>query len=229
MSEIKPYEDPKKLPSPAASSAVSHRDSIDFPERLNFGDDAHEDVTAPAESKKQQYMHQSIFSMITAASSKIDFNARFDDESSDSDEGEATAEPSELTSTAAKVRRKVKGKLVKALPTIGNRSTKDQKVPHRRQPSVPETSEGRDSSKPLARVPTTASAKDAPVMSRMVEATERYKKDELLLKEDQQVTENTRPSNTAQTSLSQRLMEIFGLSEPEEVQAGKFISFSIKY
>ena len=59
--------------------------SVQYPEKLKEGDDAHEDVTAH-EGNPAQYMNQSVFSMIAAAGSKVDFNARFEEESSESED-----------------------------------------------------------------------------------------------------------------------------------------------
>lgn len=59
--------------------------SLQYPERLKVGNDEHEDVTA-AKGMPAQQMNQSVFSMIAAAGSKVDFNARFEDGSSDSEE-----------------------------------------------------------------------------------------------------------------------------------------------
>lgn len=59
--------------------------SLQYPERLNVGNDEHEDVTT-AKGMPAQQMNQSVFSMIAAAGSKVDFNARFEDGSSDSEE-----------------------------------------------------------------------------------------------------------------------------------------------
>lgn len=59
--------------------------SLQYPERLQVGNDEHEDVTA-AKGMRAQQMNQSVFSMIAAAGSKVDFNARFEDGSSESEE-----------------------------------------------------------------------------------------------------------------------------------------------
>ena len=59
--------------------------SIQYPARLKEGEDAHEDVTA-TKGEPAQHMNQSIFSMIAAAGSKVDFNARFEEEE---EEGES--------------------------------------------------------------------------------------------------------------------------------------------
>ena len=72
----------RKLKRPKQPARVS---SVQYPEKLKEGDDAHEDVTA-TEGKPAQYMNQSVFSMIAAAGSKVDFNARFEEESSESED-----------------------------------------------------------------------------------------------------------------------------------------------
>src|SRR5271155_510497 len=61
--------------------------STHIPERLRGGEDEDEDVTAPnkAAPTPAQYLNQSVFSMIAAAGSRTNFNARFD-ESSDSED-----------------------------------------------------------------------------------------------------------------------------------------------
>lgn len=59
--------------------------SLQYPERLQVGNDEHEDVTA-AKGMPAQQMNQSVFSMIATAGSKVDFNARFEDGSSESEE-----------------------------------------------------------------------------------------------------------------------------------------------
>ncbi|QSS63499.1 UDP-glucose:sterol glycosyltransferase [Histoplasma capsulatum] len=66
-----------------------------IPDRLRMGDDEHEDMTAPpagtaGRGGRAPYMHQSVFSMIAAASSKNDFHNRFD-ESSDAEDEDADA------------------------------------------------------------------------------------------------------------------------------------------
>jgi len=91
MSEVMDsHEIPEKkaMPSKLVKRKHLHRlPSARLPERLrSHGEDTQEDVTAPSHGAgASRYMNQSIFSMIAAAGSKTDFNARFD-ESSDSDE-----------------------------------------------------------------------------------------------------------------------------------------------
>ncbi|KAL9587665.1 MAG: hypothetical protein Q9212_000119 [Teloschistes hypoglaucus] len=58
--------------------------SMQFPDRLGYGDDAQDDVTA-ADGRTAHYANQSVFSMIAAAGSRTNFHARFEDDSSDSE------------------------------------------------------------------------------------------------------------------------------------------------
>lgn len=67
-----------------AVKEVRRRKSANLPERFSNDEDDQEDVTAP--HGKAACMNQSIFSMITAAGSRTNFNARFDDDGSSSDE-----------------------------------------------------------------------------------------------------------------------------------------------
>ena len=68
--------------------------SMQYPDRLMEGDDAHEDV-AMMKGYPSQPVNQSVFSLITKAGSTTDFHKRFDEESSDSEE-----ESIEKTSTS---------------------------------------------------------------------------------------------------------------------------------
>ncbi|KAG0647138.1 Autophagy-related 26 [Hyphodiscus hymeniophilus] len=72
-----------------------HRVTMELPERFREdGDDVEQDCTAPPDSKA--FMNQSVFGMIAAAGSQVDFNARFDAQSSD--EEDESAEPSTQSS-----------------------------------------------------------------------------------------------------------------------------------
>lgn len=172
--------------------------SAHVPERFKYGDDANEDVTAPsrAGTNAPRYMNQSIFSMIAAAGSRTDFNARFD-ESSDSAE-EEDEELSQETSVkgatetlelARKVRTSTKRAEDSASPL---RNTKEEKAherktsQHRLLKSLPKLSlrshkEKRAKTEEEAKVDDTHSPecrerrryltpRDAPMMSRMLEA-----------------------------------------------------------
>ena len=59
---------------------------MEIPERFKDGDDADEDITLLPGATA--YMNQSVFGMIAAAGSQVDFNARFDAQSSDEEDDE---------------------------------------------------------------------------------------------------------------------------------------------
>jgi hypothetical protein len=64
-----------------------HEATMNIPERFRDGDDADDDITAMPGNNP--YMNQSVFGMIAAAGSQVDFNARFDAQSSDEEDGDA--------------------------------------------------------------------------------------------------------------------------------------------
>jgi sterol 3beta-glucosyltransferase len=73
-----------------------HQATMEIPERFRDGDDADEDCTAMHGTNG--YMNQSVFGMIAAAGSQVDFNSRFDAQSSDEedDSGEPQTQSSDL-------------------------------------------------------------------------------------------------------------------------------------
>src|SRR5438045_3903996 len=118
-----------------------HRVTMEIPDQFRDGDDADEDVTAP---KGQSInMNQSVFGMIAAAGSQVDFNARFEAPSSDDDDapGDASSrddsvESANKTGTEEMVlarsrfdghqRKLSENKLLKSLPTINIKSLKSR-------------------------------------------------------------------------------------------------------
>ena len=209
--------------------------SVQYPARLKEGDDAQEDVTA-AKGEPAQHMNQSIFSMIAAAGSKVDFNARFDEEeeSSDSDdEDPESALPGDVEEQSnhpwlqhednlprGKPRRPL-GKLaehkgLRSLPKLDLR-TIEEKSYVSQSLRLPSSGLLNQHAGPIGVTP-----RDAPVMSRMLEAQAELVPSTPPLDirnigaEDSQVTiDKNAPSN-----LATRLMEIFGFKNPEEVVSG---------
>ena len=191
-----------------------------------------EDVTAPSNGAgASRYMNQSIFSMIAAAGSKTDFNARFD-ESSDSDEG-SEDEPvkrsdkrkSGVTKDAASQLKSIqeqdekKGhkkklsqhKLLQSLPKLSLRPrSKTRKAPQ--DPSPPSDGDSSNSN-----------PRDAPMMSRLLTAEAEFEADieDVETPTRQQILPRTRDrkESSPATLLAVRLMEIFGFDKPEKVVA----------
>ncbi|KAK2735674.1 Sterol 3-beta-glucosyltransferase [Onygenales sp. PD_40] len=248
-----PSDDESSKPAAAPSStkpraASSHKrlSSSHIPERFRrMGDDEHEDMTAPppgtggGRGSRFHYMHQSVFSMIAAASSKNDFHARFD-ESSDAEDDEpdqsATPMPGDggdddverpdkesIPKSSAQRgrsghRKKLSGhKIPKLLSKLPYRGSKGKEPAHE-----PEVTASDDPSSANA-VQLVAST-EAPVLSRMLDAQSRFDKygptpglSELPKHDDDAVPKRQRRDSSPATLLSARLMDIFGYEKPEKV------------
>lgn len=208
-----------------------------FPERLKFGDDAHDDVTAAA-GKPAQYMNQSIFSMIAAAGSKANFHARFEDESSDSgDNDDTTRASAEVATHNANVSPEPLGGKPQE-PTV-RRAMDDEKLVGHRYPRITlpklnlRTLRERQYMSQSSYLPAgphasslqsskQATPRDAPVMSQMLAAQadlspmiEKTEGQQVAIPPDVLVN----PKNP--DTLATRLMRIFGLEAPEEVLSGQ--------
>lgn len=224
----------------ARRKKISHHATMDIPARLQVADDADDDCTAPAGSSP--YMNQSLFGMIAAAGSRVDFNARFDGQSSDEEEVEDTADgvphaPVASTTTlptgvAGRLRRISESTILRSMPRRTGRS-KSRSATREMDPAVAGASTAEsavetatepvdatsllDVTLPLERMDTT------PVMERMLEAQA-----ELTGRPSFETPPSPEaPSPVAQIkseaiSLAQRLAEIFGFETPEDVVAGMF-------
>lgn len=205
--------------------------TVEIPQRFQDGDDAHDDVAAPR-GQQAPYMNQSVFSMIAAAGSKADFHSRFDEESSDSDgesrqqppnasraereiAGEEPEKPTEdgqpgviSTAKAEKHRRKLsEHRLLRSLPKLTMRTNKEK--------NHMSASDHSNNTTP----------RDAPVMSRMLEAeAQAHFHSSTSLSDrtnDMAAIVEDNAGDASPTSLAIRLMEIFGYGKPEEVISGR--------
>ncbi len=201
--------------------------SVQYPERLKEGDDVNEDVTAP-KGQSGQYMNQSVFSMIAAAGSKVDFHARFEGESSDSeDDGQASSKPpnveeqlerrNDATATRSKPKRQqeksVEGRGFRRLPKLNLKTIKEKNymsqsvwLPSKEAPSDDESPKG-------------VTPRDAPVMGKMLEAQATLSPTTQLSDTEKPLSEDDKDVDSP-TSLRTRLREIFGFESPEEVISG---------
>ena len=208
--------------------------SVRYPESLKEGEDVQDDVTAP-KGQPAQYVNQSVFSLIAAAGSKVDFNARFDGDSSGSDE-----EPDPTTI--------IRDHATPIAPTVASHhrdesivgdppSRRDQKAPGPRI-SLPKlnlrTRQEKDYMSQSnihvssSQMNSTESSKgftprDAPVMSQMLEAQAQLDAS-TDLSDTKNVVENDSQEGEQQgrTTLVARLMEIFAFETPEDIIAGRF-------
>ncbi|KAI9822322.1 MAG: Sterol 3-beta-glucosyltransferase [Pycnora praestabilis] len=203
--------------------------SAEVPEKFKDGEDANEDAAALKE-KEAQYMNQSVFSMIAAAGSKADFHSRFDDDTSDSDE-EPQPEKQSIPSAVDEHAKDTNELQPKSL-RLGNQSRKSSN--HNLFKSIPKlhlrtkkekSGTAQDSSSTTAESPESAShtanisPRDAPVMSRMLEAQAQLDFANLVPQPQSQDEGfgGISSGSKSPTSLALRLKEIFGLEVAEEV------------
>jgi sterol 3beta-glucosyltransferase len=200
--------------------------TMDIPERFRDGDDADEDCTAAPGS--HVYLNQSVFGMIAAAGSQVDFNARFDAQSSD--EEDESAEPSSQSSELEvnkqrqdkpeKHKRKIsEHKLLRSIPILGSKSKSKPKYPLKS--SFPTRGSPAEPAAPQLQVSRMPS-RDAPVMSRMLEAkaelSMRRSFDMKRPSKDQTLADDMGESTS--NSLAKRLKEIFQFEKAEDVIEG---------
>jgi sterol 3beta-glucosyltransferase len=208
--------------------------TMEIPERFKGGDDEDEDCTAP-KGQNGIYMNQSVFGMIAAAGSQVDFNARFDGVSSEDEETPADYSSCEQTadtgskprpeqtsgpSKPEKYRRKFsENKIMRSLPHLGRKDSKSTRSPPRTaSPAAPEF--------PSIEV-TPTMARGPPVMSQMLEAqaelSSRPSSD--LPRRPENLDKLDTVEETRASSLAIRLMEIFEFDKPEEVIEGQHTIF----
>lgn len=224
---------PRKLTKKRKPLAQS---SMQYPDRLGLGEDVQEDVTAP---KGKAPLNQSIFSMVAAAGSRTNFHSRFgEDDSSSDDDGTAiipgrqgTASPTEVNAPrnlkshimpAGSKDRKIS---LKSLPKLKLRTAREKRymsqstiLPSRQDPE-------------LAEYHVAATPRDAPVMTRMLEAQARAEAQiqGTVVGESSEESSvlSSQPISTipehGPTNLALKLMDIFGFEAPEHVISGSSI------
>lgn len=212
--------------------------SVQYPDRLKVGDDVHDDVTAAKDQPAQQ-MNQSVFSMIAAAGSKVDFHSRFEDESSDSEEED---DPSTLPfrlemqnadiisygNVSEQKDKRGTGQKPGKQPWQLREQTALKTLPKLNLQTIKEKNYMSDSSgmppsePPPISSPTSITPRDAPVMSRMLEAQAQLGAftEGLNMAKVEEDSPGTLESRNGPSNLVIRLKEIFGFDKPEEVISG---------
>lgn len=229
-------EDPKKraVRKLTKKRKETRHVTVELPERFRDGDgdDADEDCTAL--HGRNAYMNQSVFGMIAAAGSQVDFNARFDGATSDEDEeppAELLAEKSRREKLSApgeaekSHRRKFsESKLVRSLSGLGSGSKSKSREPGKSAAPALELPAGDSAPKAASpKLPVHASSRDAMVMSRMLEA-----KAEMSLRPSfdlprpklKHVREGAVAEEPASSTLAKQLMDIFDFETAEDVIEG---------
>lgn len=214
--------------------------TMDIPQRFEDGDDADEDCTAP---KGQNMMiNQSVFGMIAAAGSQVDFHSRFEGQDSD-DEDEDTTGPADIVKPAEEPysessagkgsadehssrlkfhRRKLSdNKLLRSLSHLGpkNRS-KNALLPMVLSDSAMQDKKQYTEMDGASR----GDFKGPPVMSQMLEAKAeavQRKSFDSRRSGDRLDQSDSSDAGGTTSSLAKRLMEIFHFEKPEIVIDGK--------
>ena len=214
---------------------------VQYPARLKEGEDAQEDVTA-VKGETAQHMNQSIFSMIAAARSKVDFNARFEEEEESSgsdDELQAPVVPTPMGehSSPPKTNKQLDEQHEDHLPSGKSRMPLGQSTGYRGLRSLPKldirTTEEKSYMSQSMRLPpgqvsnqyggpTGVTPRDAPVMSMMLEAQAELNPSTPSLEFENAAAGDIHfpTSKDAPAELANRLMEIFDFKRPEEVISG---------
>ncbi|CZS97997.1 probable Sterol 3-beta-glucosyltransferase [Rhynchosporium agropyri] len=200
--------------------------TMDIPERFRDGDDADEDCTAL--SGRNAYMNQSVFGMIAAAGSQVDFNARFDGPSSD--EEEDSGDPPASLTTELKVDKTREGKLPAKPEKNHRRKFSESKLLRslsglgRSKSKLSSSGSGLPSPTPSSEAvtPDTQAARtisrDAPVMSRMLEArAELSLRPSFDTKRPGHIREGAIAEEQTSSSLAMQLMDIFDFEAAEDV------------
>lgn len=215
--------------------------SVDMPERLKYGDDAgEEEITANNEGPTMfMDMNQSIFGLIAAAGSRVDFTDRFQPPSSDEEgDGESSEAEDEHVARTTIFRRHAKSpksadkgghrrklsdhKLLRSLPALPRLAKSKLRRDHRSKSPAP-PSEDKSDVDGGAEESVDAAVDDkrlAPVMSRMLEArAEMAARPSFDL--DRTSSEIGLDADGDEVSpLAKKLKEIFEFDEPEEVIEG---------
>lgn len=247
-------------------NSEGRRPTTEFPDRFkDLRDDADEDVVPPSQGPSIfMHMNQSIFGLIAAAGSTVDFNDRFEGQSSDEDDNaddnedgnehdiesggkgknkqrEQAAKTIVLKKSPSgkerdiagnKQRRGISGQLLQSLPQLSRLPTRSpNKRPGLQPPQPSETRDhtdrettippaGESRSSPIEASTADREQRQAPVMSRMLEAraemSSRPSFDLEGLSRDQQNNDD----ETGPSALARKLKDIFEFDHPEEVIDG---------
>lgn len=212
---------------------------IDLPERLLSSDESDDDDSVPTQGPPMfMNMNQSIFGLIAAAGSRVDFNDRFDGSSSDEEEGDRTKERDSRAGDLSKTsvlhgagRKKEKHhrkrlsehKLLRSLPMLPKLRSRSKRQSSRLSTTAEEANESSEASDiptPPTFTLTRHDSRQAPMMSRMLEAkAEMSSRPSFDL--DRLSSDISRSSDGELPPLAKKLMEIFEFDEPEAVIEGR--------
>jgi sterol 3beta-glucosyltransferase len=201
--------------------------SLQMPSRLQLGDDALDDVTAPARGgtpAASQFINQSVFSLIAAAGSRTDFNTRFDESSESEGEGEKGMNDT-LRNKAASKEASISQKAPEGVEVNLARDTSEKKQRKRLslqriqhlslKISKDKKSSRQENLSPSSDESSTSHPREAPMMSRLLTAEAEFQA--TTHGSDGQDQIGDRAESSPATLIATRLMEIFGFERPETV------------
>ncbi|CEJ82950.1 Putative Autophagy protein 26 [[Torrubiella] hemipterigena] len=204
----------------------------ELPERLQDSDESEAEDGAELTNAMTVNMNQSIFGLIAAAGSRVDFNNRFDGNSSDEDEGfSSSSKQQDLTQTtilSSPGRSKSRGhkkrfsthklfKSIAALPKLKSRKREPSKLSQAADGDDDHDEEDDGTMSPPAVTLTTNEHRLQPVMSRMLQAREELSTRPSFDVERGSADLSQSDDEDPSTQLAKRLMEIFEFDEPEHV------------
>lgn len=204
----------------------------ELPERLQDSDESDVEDGAELTNAMTVNMNQSIFGLIAAAGSRVDFNNRFDGNSSDEDEGLASSSKqhdlAQTTILSSPGRPKSRGhkkklsthklfKSIATLPKLKSRKREPSKLSQAADGEHDDEQEDDGTLSPPAVTLTTHEHRLQPVMSRMLQAREELSSRPSFDMERRSADLSRSEGGDASTPLARRLMEIFEFDEPEHV------------
>lgn len=207
----------------------------EFPEHLRDSDDSDSEDRSHA-TPMSINMNQSIFGLIAAAGSRVDFNTRFEGNSSDEEETQDLSQttildPSEQKRKSEQKKKLSKHRLLKSFATLPKRKSKSTHEPSRLSQPDQDGDDSSDTHEPPTAPTVTLSGEDnriAPVMSRILQAEEEMSsRPSFDIERISSDLQNSVVDVSESTPLARRLMEIFEFDEPERVIEGELLSFSI--
>jgi len=219
------------------------RMSLDIPERLRDGDDAHDDVTAP-KSRDTFNMNQSLFSMIAKAGSQADLHGRIIQEQSSESEGEGASTKRVAQSAydsrpggphrtlgqpqqAQGHRRKFSdNRLLRSIPKLNIKSRKEGRSPAPAAPDetmsssqiLPPRPSQDNTERSAAPTVTSIGSRRKETLQQSGDAPSREDRQSRGAREEDGLSQSKLGTNSA--SLAHRLRSIFQFEELEEVICG---------
>ncbi|KAK2595625.1 Sterol 3-beta-glucosyltransferase [Conoideocrella luteorostrata] len=212
---------------------------LELPERLKHSDSDDEDSPNDPVSQRGRAvsvnMNQSIFGLIAAAGSRVDFNTRFDDGSSDEEENGNTKNsdtsqdlsqtvilPPRLKDERRGHKKKLSSghRLLKSLSTLPKRKSKKREPSRLSVPPLDTSDDARVSTKDSQLHSIPIDGEDnrlAPVMSRMLQARAEMAARPSFDMERRSTDVQETDYSDESSALAKRLMEIFEFDEPEKV------------